>query len=54
MEHAMVVVSPLRRSVGGQLLELKTLMVGHREVVPARTSPTLHPHPLPLCCTYPV
>ena len=24
------------------------------EVVPARTSPTLPPHPLTLCCHYPV
>ena len=24
------------------------------EVVPARTSPTLLPHPLTLCCDYPV
>ena len=24
------------------------------EVVPARTSPTLLPHPLALCCHYPV
>ena len=24
------------------------------EVVPARTSPTLHLHPLPLFCNYPV
>ena len=24
------------------------------EVVPARTSPTLLPHPLALCCDYPV
>ena len=24
------------------------------EVVPARTSPTLPPHPLALCCNYPV
>ena len=33
---------------------LKPLWLGMREVVPARTSPTLHPHPLPLCCNYPV
>ena len=29
-------------------------MLGHGEVVPARTSPTLLPHPLALCCHYPV
>ena len=28
---------------------LKPLWSGMGEVVPARTSPTLHPHPLPLC-----
>ena len=33
---------------------LKPLWSGVGEVVPARTSPTLHPHPLPLCinCDY--
>ena len=29
-------------------------MLGHGEAVPARTSPTLLPHPLALCCHYPV
>ena len=29
-------------------------MLGHGEVVSARTSPTLLPHPLALCCHYPV
>ena len=33
---------------------IKPLWSGMGEVVPARTSPTLHPHPLPLCCNYPV
>ena len=33
---------------------LKTLCSGMGEVVPARTSPTLLPHPLALCCHYPV
>ena len=28
---------------------LKPLWSGMGEVAPARTSPTLHPHPLPLC-----
>ena len=27
-------------------------MLGHGEVVPARTLPTLPPHPLALCCNY--
>ena len=33
---------------------LKPLCSGMAEVVPARTSPTLLPHPLALCCHYPV
>ena len=33
---------------------LKPLCSGMVEVVPARTSPTLLPHPLALCCNYPV
>ena len=33
---------------------LKPLRSGMGEVVPARTSPTLLPHPLALCCHYPV
>ena len=33
---------------------LKPLCSGMVEVVPARTSPTLLPHPLALCCHYPV
>ena len=33
---------------------LKPLCSGMGEVVPARTSPTLLPHPLALCCHYPV
>ena len=33
---------------------LKPLWSGLGEVVPARTSPPLHPHPLQLCCDYPV
>ena len=33
---------------------LKSLCSGMGEVVPARTSPTLLPHPLALCCHYPV
>ena len=33
---------------------LKPLCSGMGEVVPARTSPTLPPHPLSLCCNYPV
>ena len=33
---------------------LKPLCSGMGEVVPARTSPTLLPHPLALCCRYPV
>ena len=33
---------------------LKPLCSGMMEVVPARTSPTLLPHPLALCCHYPV
>ena len=33
---------------------LKPLCSGMGEVVPARTSPTLPPHPLALCCNYPV
>ena len=32
------------------LCSLKPLWSGMGEVVPARTSLTLHPHPLPLCC----
>ena len=31
---------------------LKPLWSGMGEVVQARTSPTLHPHPLPLCINY--
>ena len=30
--------------------KLSILWEGMGEVVPARTSPTLHPHPLPLGC----
>ena len=33
---------------------IKPLCSGTREVVPARTSQTLLPHPLALCCHYPV
>ena len=33
---------------------LKPLCSDMGEVVPARTSPTLLPHPLALCCHYPV
>ena len=33
---------------------LKPLCSGMGEVVPARTLPTLLPHPLALCCHYPV
>ena len=33
---------------------LKPLCSGMGEVVPACTSPTLLPHPLALCCHYPV
>ena len=33
---------------------LKPLCSGMGEVVPARTSPTLLPHPLALYCRYPV
>ena len=33
---------------------IKPLCSGMGEVVPARTSPTLLPHPLALCCHYPV
>ena len=33
---------------------LKPLCSGMGEVVPARTSQTLLPHPLALCCHYPV
>ena len=33
---------------------IKPLCSGMGEVVPARTSPTLLPHPLALCCDYPV
>ena len=33
---------------------LKPFCSGMGEVVPARTSPTLLPHPLALCCHYPV
>ena len=33
---------------------LKPLCSGMGEVVPPRTSPTLLPHPLALCCHYPV
>ena len=33
---------------------LKPLCSGMGEVAPARTSPTLLPHPLALCCYYPV
>ena len=33
---------------------LKPLWSGMGEVVPARTSPPLHPHPLPLFCDNPV
>ena len=33
---------------------LKPLWSAMGEVVPARTSPTLHPHTLPLCSNYPV
>ena len=33
---------------------LKPLCSGMGELVPARTSPTLLPHPLALCCHYPV
>ena len=33
---------------------LKPLCSGMGEVVPARTSPTLPPHPFTLCCKYPV
>ena len=31
---------------------LKPLWSGMGEVVPARTSLTLHPHPLPLCISF--
>ena len=47
----------LGNGVGGSLnnyCSLKPLWSGMGEVVPAHTSPTLHPHPLPLCCNYPV
>ena len=43
--------------MGGSLnsyCSLKPLCSGMGEVVPARTSPTLLPHPLALCCHYPV
>ena len=43
--------------VSGSLVSycsLKPLCSGMGEVVPARTSPTLLPHPLALCCHYPV
>ena len=33
---------------------IKPLCSGMGEVVPAHTSPTLLPHPLALCCNYPV
>ena len=33
---------------------IKPLCSGMGEVLPARTSPTLLPHPLALCCHYPV
>ena len=35
-------------------MSIKPLCSGMVEVVPARTSPTLLPHPLALCCNYPV
>ena len=47
----------LTNGVGGSLtvtVALKPLCSGMGEVVPARTSPTLPPHPLALCCHYPV
>ena len=43
--------------MGGSLdsyCSLKPLCLGLGEVVPARTSLTLLPHPLALCCHYPV
>ena len=43
--------------VGGSLTgyySLKPLCSGMREIVPARTFPTLLPHPLALYCHYPV
>ena len=35
-------------------MTVTVLCSGMREVVPARTSSTLLPHPLALCCNYPV
>ena len=50
--------NPLTAGVTGWISDsycsIMPLCSGMGEVVPARTSPTLLPHPLALCCHYPV
>ena len=58
LEHLLTLTLPgPSAGVSGSLdsyCSLKALCSGMGEVVPARTSPTLLPHPLALCCHYPV
>ena len=56
-EHLTLTLPGPSAGVSGSLdsyCSLKPLCLGMGEVVPARTSPTLLPHPLALCCHFPV